>query len=129
MTEPEGDPAETMQRRLQGDLRAAMKARAALEVSVLRGLIAAIDNAGAVAIAPDQAARYGGPGETSPHVVTGGGPAEVERRRLGAADVQALLGEELRVRQAAVQEFGRLARDVDAQRARDEAAVVKRYLS
>ena len=42
------DLAETMRARLQVDLRSAMKRRDALEVSTLRCLIGALDNAGAV---------------------------------------------------------------------------------
>ena len=46
------DAAADLRQRLQSDLRAAMKARAGRDVAVLRQLIAAIDNAGAVPVRP-----------------------------------------------------------------------------
>ena len=104
------DAAETMRARLQGDLRKAMKARAAQEVAVLRALIALIDNAGAVPL-PEAAARQ----------------TEVERRRLTSAEVQALLVRERDVRQASAAEFDRLALASEAERARAEIAVIDRY--
>ena len=102
-----------MRRRLQADLRALIKERRNAEVSVIRTLIAAIDNAGAVPLPP----RSGAP------------PGEVERRRLSTDDVQAVLRRELEEREASVREFTRLGRAERAEQARIEADVVGRYIA
>lgn len=107
MSEP--DAAEPTRARLQADLRVAMKRRAAVEVAVLRALITVVDNAGAV---PSRA-----PSET-----------EVERRRLTAAEVHALLRGEQDARRTAAAEFERLRIAGEAARAHDEAAIIDRYL-
>jgi uncharacterized protein len=107
------DAAEAMRQKLQTDLRAAMKGRQALDVAVLRGLIAAIDNAGAVPLA--------GKSEPPQH--------EVERRHLDSGEVQALLRREYEAHQAAVSEFARLGRGAESEQARFATAIVSRYLS
>jgi hypothetical protein len=112
MTGAEADAAEAMRGRLQADLRAAIKARSALEVGMLRVLIAAIDNAGAVPLAA---------GSAPPR-------SEVERRRLSDDDVQALLRREQETRAGAAREFNRLGRTSEAEQAEREAGVVGRYL-
>lgn len=89
-----------------------MKGRAGRDVAVLRQLIAAIDNAGAVPIPP----------KTEP-VQT-----EVERRFLGRGDVQALLQREFDIRRRAADEFNRLGLTVEAESAKFEMEVVSRYL-
>ena len=109
----EPDAAEIVRQRLQAHLRVAMKGRRALEVGVLRTLIAAIDNAGAVALPPK-----GTPGQS-----------EVERRRLGFGQVQAILFREYETRRTAAMEFSRLGLVVESERANLEMAVVSRYLS
>ena len=48
--EPGSDAAESLKARLRADLKLAMRARAKLDVGVLRALIAALDNAQAVQI-------------------------------------------------------------------------------
>lgn len=107
------DAAEAMRQRLQLDLRAALKARQAGDVAVLRQLIAAIDNAGAVALpAPAQPAPY-----------------EAERRHLGSEDIQGLLRREYDVRRQAADELERLGRTAEAQTAMSEMAIVRRYLA
>jgi hypothetical protein len=107
------DPAEAMRKKLQTDLRAAIKGRQALDVSVLRGLIAAIDNAGAVPLAAKS--------ESPQH--------EVERRHLDAGEVQAVLRREYEAHQAAASEFARLGLSVESERANFATALVNRYLS
>lgn len=106
------DPAEDMRSRLQADLRAALKARAAPDVAVLRVLIAAIDNAGAVLLEPG----------------VGAGQTEVERRRLSQADVRALLRREQAALEGAADELVRVGRPAEAERSRREAAIAGRYL-
>jgi uncharacterized protein len=113
MTSEKSDAAEIMRQRLQADLRCAMKGRLALEVAVLRALIAAIDNAGAVALSPKLAPRQ----------------SEVARRRLGINEVHAILFREYETRQTAADEFTRMGRITESERASLEMAVVRRYLS
>ena len=105
--------ADGMRQRLQADLRSAIKARAVLEVAVLRGMIAAIDNAGAVPLSRGPSPR----------------PHEVQRRRLGFSEVQASLWREYRARRAAVEEYARLGRGAQSEQASREMAVVRRYVS
>lgn len=105
------DAAEAMRQRLQSDLRSAMKARTVREVAVLRQLIAAIDNAGAVSLPP----------KTEPI------QCEVERRSLGSDDIQALLQREFDLRRHAADEFSSLGRTVEAETAKFEMDVVRRY--
>ena len=101
-----------MRQRLQSDLRSAMKARATRDVAVLRQLIAAIDNAGAVPLPP----------KTEPI------QCEVERRSLGSGDIQALLQREFDLRRRAADEFSSLGRTVESESAKFELNVVARYL-
>src|SRR3954454_13196938 len=112
MNSHQTDAAEGMRQRLQSDLRSAMKTREVREVAVLRGLIAAIDNAGAVPLAP----------KTEP--IRG----EVERPFLGSDDIQALLQREFNLRRHAVDEFSRLGRLAEAETAKFELDVIARYL-
>lgn len=107
------DAAKAMRQILQTDLRAAIKGRQALDVAVLRGLIAAIDNAGAVPLAAKS--------QPTQH--------EVERRHLDSSEVQALLRREYEAHQAAVSEFARLGRSVESEWANSATAIVSRYLS
>src|SRR5579863_1930135 len=107
------DAAEAMREKLQRDLRAAIKGRQNLDVAVLRGLIAAIDNAGAVPLAAKS--------EPPQH--------EVERRHLDSGDIQAVLQREYEAHQAAASEFARLGRGVESDRANSAMAIVSRYLS
>jgi len=112
MNGDETDAAESMRQRLQSDLRAGIKARTVLDVAVLRQLIAAIDNAGAVPLP------------------AGGQPvqSEVERRSLGFDYIQALLLREFDLRRHAADEFSRLGRTVEAETAKMEMDIVGRYL-
>ena len=112
MKSAEPDPAEAMRTRLQANLRAAMRARAAFEVAVLRALISAIDNARAVPLSP----------QSSPPQL------EVQRRWLSVDDVQAILERECRARQHAAEEYARLGRAAESEGARRELAIVRRYI-
>jgi uncharacterized protein len=106
------DAAADLRQRLQSDLRAAMKARAGRDVAVLRQLIAAIDNAGAVPVPP----------KTEPI------QCEVERLSLGSDEIQALLQHEFDLRRRAADEFNSLGRTVEAESAKFEMDVVARYM-
>ena len=89
-----------------------MKARAGRDVAVLRQLIAAVDNAGAVPLPP----------KTEPV------QCEVERRSLGSGDIQALLQREFDLRRRAADEFSSLGRTIEAESAKFEMEVVSRYM-
>lgn len=119
-TTPEEDAAETIKVRLRGDLKSAMQARDAFETSVLRALIAALDNAQAVPAA-DKHARY--------VVHAFGDPAaEVPRLRLQMQDVQTLLEKEIAARRDAADQLERLGKIERAAELRAEATIVARYL-
>ena len=105
---------------LRADLRAAMKCRETIEASVLRGLIAAIDNAEA----PSSRAMSTG---YEPHRFETGS-AEVERLRLSRCTVRGVLTAELREREEAANELERLGKVDDAEALRVQARFVRRYL-
>jgi uncharacterized protein YqeY len=109
-----------LQARLREDLRAAMKARASGEVSLLRVLIAAVDNAQSVPVG-DGHQRY-------VELKFGDGSAEVPRLELSEADLTLLLEREAAARDAAAAELDRLGQAGRAQVMRDEAGWVRRYL-
>jgi len=111
------EPANEMKEWLRADLRAAMKDRRPAEVTVLRALIAALDNAEAPA----------GPAGNAPW--SGEGPTEIERLILSDADVQRAITTELSERQHAVIELERVGRAEHAEIVRAEALVVRRYLA
>ena len=98
-----------MKTRLRADLRVSMRARHALDTRVIRTLLAALDNAEAVSI---EAARSGSRQRFPGH------SAEVARRDLADADVQALLREEVDSRL-------RAADDLDGYRQHDRAAALR----
>ena len=79
---PDQSPADKFRELLRRDLQAAIKARRRDEVSVLRVLIAAIDNAEAEGTSAG--ASSGGAG-------AGVGSTDVARRRLSSADLQQIL--------------------------------------
>jgi uncharacterized protein YqeY len=109
----EKDPAESLRQRLQTDLRLAMKSREVFEVAVLRMLITAIDNAGAVPLSP----------KSEPPQF------EAERRRLSLDELEAILLREHEARQAAATEFARLGLGAQSTQASREVAIVDRYRS
>lgn len=110
MGELETDPSEVLRQHLQAELRAALKRRDAVDVSIIRSLIAAIDNAGAVPLAEAPA------------------QSEVERRRLDSDDVEAILRREYEIYEAAAAEFMRLGRAEEADAAARGMAFVRLYL-
>lgn len=109
--------ATALKQRLREDLKAAMQAKAAGEVRLLRTLIAALDNAEAV------------PAETGRYVSRAFGDATAERprRELDVDDVEALLAGEIEARRAAAADYDRHQRAEDAARLRAEAALIERY--
>ena len=114
------DAAEVIKRRLRSDLKSAMQARSKLGTSVLRAIIAALDDAQAVP-APDKHVRYA--------VHEFGDPAtEVPRLLLSAQDVQKLLEREIQDRREAADKFEQLGKVDRATELREAASIVTRYL-
>jgi len=114
------DAATFIKTRIRGDLTAAMKARHGAEISVLRGLLAALDNAEAVSV-----------GSAHEHykVRAFGDPSvEVPRRLLSEAEVHNLLLRETAERNAAVREFEKLGLRNEANRLQNEVSLIARYL-
>ena len=107
--------AVALKERLRADLKAAMQARAADEVRLLRTLIAAVDNAEAV------------PGEHKNIQRAFGDPSgEVARRELYGEDLATLLGHEIEERLAAAAGYDASQPDLAA-RLRADAALIGRY--
>lgn len=92
-----------------------MKDRDKAATAALRTLIAAIDNAGAVP-----------PGPAWPPVV--GRPADVPRRHLTEADIEAILRKEAAELQVALSEYERLGLEPHAAELRAKLTVIQRYL-
>jgi uncharacterized protein len=110
--------------RLRVALTDALKARDSLAISALRSAIAAIDNAETVD-APDALAPGGG----SPHVagaVSGLGAAEVPRRPLTEAEMDAIVGNAVVERRQAALGYEHDGDQDRASRLYAEAAVLRR---
>jgi len=103
--------------RLRADLKAAMQAKASDEMRLLRTLIAALDNAEAVA---EPAKAFGSRAFGDPS-------GEVARREIDAPALDALLLAEIDARLAAAQDYGRHRQDAEAARLRHEAELIARY--
>lgn len=108
-----------MKLRLRADLRAALKERSADEAQLIRGLIAAIDNAEAPPLQFNE--RVG------QHRFIDG-TAEIERLCLAPAQVQAILIAEIQEREHAAVEMERLEKSDRADVLRAEALIAKRYV-
>jgi hypothetical protein len=90
--------ADAWRMRLRAALTAAMKTRDTDAVSALRGAIAAIDNAEAVAVAasgPDDAGAAAGGGGSVAGATAGVGSTEVARRNLTPNEVNALVWDQI----------------------------------
>ena len=109
---------------LRRDLTAALKARDRVAVSALRSALAAIENAEAVP-APQPAA--GGDDRVAGSSL-GVGSAESDRRVLTAADLHAIVRNEVTERVTAADGYAQHGRDDAAERLRAEADVLRRYL-
>lgn len=109
-----------MKARLRTDLVAAQKARQPDVIKVLRGLIAALDNAEAPPPRLDPAA------ESRAFL---DGSAEVARLALDGAQVRSVLSREADERDQAAAEMDRLAQADRARALRAEAALIRQYLA
>ncbi|HLZ84391.1 MAG TPA: GatB/YqeY domain-containing protein [Caulobacteraceae bacterium] len=112
--DPTPDAAQAMRLRVAGDLKLALKARDGAEISALRSLLAALDNAGAVATTARNAPVYGRSGD-------------VPRRALSAGEVEGLVAGEIAEREASIADYERGGHHEAADRLRAEARVLARY--
>jgi hypothetical protein len=108
------DAAQSLRLRVAGDLKAALKSRDAAEISALRSLLSALDNAGAVATTGRNVPIYGRSGD-------------VPRRALSAGEVEGLVAGEIAEREASIADYERGGYPEAADRLRAEARVLARY--
>jgi uncharacterized protein YqeY len=116
-----------MRASLRDDLTAALKARNHVAITVLRSALAAIENAESVPADHPLNSSIG-----NAHVAgaaTGLGAADAERRQLTEADLRSIVGNEMRERSAAADEYEQIGRTDLAERLRAEAEVLSRYLT
>lgn len=106
------DGTREMKARMRADLVDAIKGRRAEEIAVLRSLLAAIDNAEA----PPVGSRP-----------TTDGRSEIGRLVLTVAELQAVLIEEIRMRERAAAELFSLGHGQRAEALLGQAAIGKRY--
>jgi uncharacterized protein YqeY len=116
--------ATALKERMRGDLKAAMQARAAVEVRLLRTLIAALDNAESVAVEP---VSKDGPPSAHGQRRFGDPSGEVSRRELDAEAVDGLLAAEIESRLSAARDYERHRQGDEAARLRREADLIGRY--
>lgn len=109
------DPADRLRARITQDLRSALKARDAHSIAALRTLVAAIDNAGAVA-------------QPAGGITEFGVRPDVPRKVLRPEELRAVVRRELEERLDAAGRYERLGLVADAERLRAEAAVIERYV-
>lgn len=101
--------------RLKAGLKHAMIGKRAAEVSLLRGLIAAIDNAEAPPLAPE--GRQGM-----------GGPSEIDRLQLGQAEIAAVVQGEIAALEQAAAEMLALGQADRAEVLIAQAAFARQFL-
>ncbi len=110
------DTAESFRARLSAELRTAMIKRDHESISTIRCIMAAIDNAGAVA--QETATEF------MVHSST-----EVARRRLDYRDIVKILQNEIDAREMAALGYERTGDTVQAVRLRDSAAMIGRWMA
>jgi uncharacterized protein len=113
------DPAAALSERVRADLKAAMADRCTDEMRLLRNLLAAIDDAQAVA-RPESDQRY------EPRAFGDAG-VEVPRLRLTPTGIDALLTAEIAARLAAAEQMAQLGQVDRAETLRAEAVLLARY--
>jgi len=110
------DATNTVRARLNNDLLLSMKRRDLVATTVLRSVLAALDNASAVPM-------------SNSHVPVFGRSGDVPRKVLSEIECEAILRNEAQTLRAAAEEYERLGRISEATRFRAELAIVERYLS
>jgi uncharacterized protein YqeY len=120
MKELPGDPVSGLKTRLRSDLAVAMRGRHVDEVRALRTILAAIDDAEAVAV--------GALHDKYALKQFGDRSAEVPRKQLTKADLEALLGIEIAAREAAANECVDHNATAHAESLRFGISIVQRYL-
>ena len=106
---------------LKADLRIAMRDRKTAEVTTLRGLISAIDNAQAVPVG-DRHDKY-------VFHAFGDSAGEVPRQAVSGDDIRELIEAEIRAQNDAAEDYRRLGRADKAQELAEEAQILGRYLN
>ena len=114
------DESQSLLAMLKADLRTAMRERKAAEVTPLRGLISAIDNA--------QAVPVGDRHDTYVFHAFGDSAVEVPRRALSQDDIRQLIEAEIGARNDAAADYRRLGRDDKARELTGEVQILSRYL-
>lgn len=110
---------------LRQDLGAAIKSRQPERISVLRTMIAAIDNAEAVQPEPDASPPSSG---VIAHASAGVGSTEAPRRALTMTDVHAVLRKLLCEYQTHQQHYRAIQQPEAAERLRHKADILRGYL-
>ncbi|MBD3844799.1 GatB/YqeY domain-containing protein [Bosea sp. SSUT16] len=114
------DESQSFLARLKADLRAAMRERKSVEVTALRELIAAIDNA--------QAVPVGDRHDSYVFHAFGDSAVEVPRKVLGKDELRRLVEAEIQSRNNTAKTYRSLGRDDKAQDLSDGAQTLNRYL-
>jgi hypothetical protein len=109
-------PADAVRERLTGALRKAMKNRDSVAVDVLRSLMSAIDNAGAVPL-------------TKPSSPMPQSSGEAPRHELSAAEVEQVLRGEAAERGAAAADYERRGQRDEASRLEAQLRVIADFLT
>lgn len=115
------DAAAELKSRLRSDLKEALLGRRPAEVRLLRMLVSALDNAEAPPLAD--------PGAGYVRRAFGDASVEVQRQRLEAADVHAVLQRERAERTASAGTLTAVGRTAEAEAVLDEIRMIGRYLS
>ena len=118
---PVSTPAAELASRFRTDLKRAMQARDREQVDLLRVLIAAIDNAGAVTADVKM--------QRSLQARFGDGSSEITRREPDAAELTQLLVSEITARRDAVQAYIEGGHIAEAEKLEREVDMIARYLA
>ena len=120
-TESNAPPAAAMKLRLRDDLRAAMAGKRSAEVTVLRALLGALDQAEAVTVVAGArehvSFKFGDPA------------VEIPRKQLSLADVRKVVREEHAELRVAADEYARLGQGEAAADFAMRAQMLERYLA
>jgi len=105
-----------LRKRMKADLTNAMKARQKNRVTALRSVLAAIDNAEAVAVTPSR----------QPVV---GRSNDVPRKELNEDDIRDIVQREILDYQSSIAQYEQLGKEVEADQLRERLEVVVQYMT